>query len=106
MSISIQVVSTWSLQDVESSDWCNAFIRCGMLYSVHCSEDGLQTQPVYDFYQSIQIRGKEEIFPGWPRRSLTYPISDITNVSSVQYDPKSRSVIFFSAGKIFASQTF
>ncbi|CAJ0595164.1 unnamed protein product [Cylicocyclus nassatus] len=50
---SLKVLSSWSLPAVLPSRFCNAIVRCGLLYTVECDVDNVTVSAIYDFYAHI-----------------------------------------------------
>ncbi|EYC45715.1 hypothetical protein Y032_0419g1130 [Ancylostoma ceylanicum] len=87
---SLKVLSSWPLPAVLPSRLCNAFIRCGLLYTVECDVDHVTVAAVYDFYAHMYVNGKQTVWKG------------LNTLSSVQYDPNSKSITIFDNGNIYS----
>ncbi|VDO50404.1 unnamed protein product [Haemonchus placei] len=53
--ISLKVLSTWPLQAILPEYLCNAFIRCGLLYTVTCGVKHVTVSADYDFYEQMYV---------------------------------------------------
>ncbi|KAK6726121.1 hypothetical protein RB195_004436 [Necator americanus] len=87
--ISLKVLSSWPLPAVLPSRLCNAIIRCGLLYTVECGVDSVTMSAIYDFYAHMYVNGKQTRWKG------------LNTLSSVQYDPNSKSITIFDNGNIY-----
>ncbi|KHJ97391.1 Olfactomedin-like domain protein [Oesophagostomum dentatum] len=87
--ISLKVLSSWPLPAVLPSRFCNAVIRCGLLYTVECGDGYMTVSAIYDFYAHMYVNGKQT---KW---------NDLNSLSSMQYDPNSKSITIFDKGSIY-----
>ncbi|KAK6014692.1 Olfactomedin-like domain protein, partial [Ostertagia ostertagi] len=78
-----------SLKAILPNRLCNAFIRCGLLYTVSCDVDHVTVSAAYDFYAHMYVSTKQSEWKG------------MTSLSSVQYDPNSKSITISDNGKIY-----
>ncbi|KAF8365916.1 hypothetical protein PRIPAC_83745 [Pristionchus pacificus] len=86
----IRLLHTWNLP-FQPSQYCNSFIRCGILHSITCSSQSSSIKPIYDFYSALPIIGKSTTLSGIRE-----------DVNSAQYDPISHSLSIFSRGLIYS----
>ncbi|GMT27771.1 hypothetical protein PFISCL1PPCAC_19068, partial [Pristionchus fissidentatus] len=90
-SLILRVIQSWSLS-LRPSQYCNSFIRCGILHTMSCgANSSVSLRQVFDFYSGIDIVGKETVFTGIPEA-----------INSAQYDPISHSLTIFSQGSIYS----
>lgn len=59
----IRLLHTWNLP-FQPSQYCNSFIRCGILHSITCSSQSSSIKPIYDFYSALPIIGKSTTLSG------------------------------------------
>uniref|UniRef100_A0A7I4XV42 Olfactomedin-like domain-containing protein n=1 Tax=Haemonchus contortus TaxID=6289 RepID=A0A7I4XV42_HAECO len=88
--ISLKVLSTWPLQAILPEYLCNAFIRCGLLYTVTCGVKHVTVSADYDFYEQMYVS------------SIPNEWSGMASLSSVQYDPNSKTITIFDTGKVYS----
>ncbi|KJH46351.1 Olfactomedin-like domain protein [Dictyocaulus viviparus] len=86
---SLKVLSTWSLSAIQPNLFCNALIRCGLLYMVKCDDKKVILSAAYDFYAHKYINGKKTEWEG------------INDLSNVQYDPRSKIITIFDSGVVY-----
>ncbi|VDL73038.1 unnamed protein product [Nippostrongylus brasiliensis] len=87
--LSLTVLSSWSLPAILPERFCNALIRCGLLYAIERNADNVMLSAVYDFYAHIYVNGRRNEWSG------------LTTLSSAQYDPNSKSITVFDNGRIY-----
>ncbi|VDM64483.1 unnamed protein product [Angiostrongylus costaricensis] len=83
------ILSSWPLSTIHPNRLCNAVIRCGLLYTVECAENKVIVSAVYDFYGSMYVNGKKTVWKG------------MNGLSSVQYDPRSKTITIFDNGVVY-----
>ncbi|CAB3407167.1 unnamed protein product [Caenorhabditis bovis] len=86
----LKLISQWNLKTLDTSKFCNTFIKCAVLYSVECSKKETIIKPIYDFNSSTFISGKSMALNG-----------TLQSVNNIQYDPDSNSIAIYSNGLIF-----
>ncbi|KAK6041995.1 Olfactomedin-like domain protein [Cooperia oncophora] len=61
---SLKIVSVRTLLAITPERLCNAFVRCGTLYTVTCDVDHVTVAAAYDFHTHMYVNGKQSEWIG------------------------------------------